>query len=611
MLSLEQAKSVVNYLEQCSEIVIDTETYGLRPFHGSRLFSIILGDTFGNDYYFNFHDYGAGIPCLPRTFIKEIGRLFENPDVLWIGHNIKFDLHMLGLEGLRVPTKLHDTMVTERILDYHLGEKDFSLEKTAERYGFAKRTDLIKEWFSKNPKAIKKTKLWFKKNKVIDKDYSLLPPEIIFTYGVGDIAATRDVYFKQMEKIAEREQYMKEGVLFYDLYKQEMELLSVVQEMEYRGVKCDREYIRDAIAFYKDKKFRLEQMFFEEAGEDYMKSPKQNKKLFEDIKDQWSYGKETAKGKVNPTFDKRALSKMNHPLAKLIVEINQTDTLLKFFGGFEYHLDINDVLHTSFNQHLPVTGRFSSSNPNLQNLKKADEDVTLRDEYNPRNAIIPRPGYKFLAVDYDQMEYKLVIDYANPPELLRLVRDEKMDVHEATGKDAGIVRKKAKGVNFSMLYGAGDSLLAKNLGCSLEEAKELKHKILDAHPRIGGFINAVKTRARNVGYIVNWMGRIYNFASNESYKAVNALIQGGCADATKKAMVTTNTFGRPRGCNLLLQIHDELVYEVPLDISDETVKHIVELMETAYPYKHLPLTASPEVCMANLGEKEKYVFVQS
>jgi DNA polymerase I-like protein with 3'-5' exonuclease and polymerase domains len=104
------------------------------------------------------------------------------------------------------------------------------------------------------------------------------------------------------------------------------------------------------------------------------------------------------------------------------------------------------------------------------------------------------------------------------------------------------------------------------------------------------------------------MGRLYNFAPNECYKAVNALIQGGCADATKKAMVNTYHYGKPFDSALLLNIHDELVFEVPLDISDETVKNIVSLMETAYPYKNLPLTASPEVCMQNLGEKEKYVF---
>jgi DNA polymerase-1 len=612
MLDLEEATHALKTLASASVLYIDTETYGLRPFHGHVLFSIIIGNE-TDEYYFNFHDYGDGTPVLPRSFIEEIAHNLFTSGKTFVGHNLKYDMHILNAEGFPLPGAYHDTMVTERILNYRLSEKshDFALADTAERYGAKKEKDLIVEWFSQNPQFVKKTKLWFKKQAVKDKDYSSIPPDKMFIYGVGDIRATRFVYHKQMKRLVELQSYITNGSSIQLLYEQEMTLLGVVANMESRGVLCDRNYVQEAITKYREEKFDLERIFFMDVGEEYKNSAKQNAQIFAEVKDQWSYGAPTAKkGQINPTFGAKALAKLKHPVAFLIIRMNQIETMLKFFGGFEYHMDINDVIHTSFNQHLPCTGRFSSSNPNLQNLKKSDEDDEgkVNFSYMPRRAFIPRPGMKFIAIDYDQMEYKLVLDYANPPELVRLVRDEGMDIHKATGKDAGVTRKKAKFVNFAMLFGASDKLLAKNLGCSTEEAKALRERVLEAHPNLKNFINAVKRKAKFTNIIVNWFGRIYNFHADENYKALNALIQGGCADAAKRAMITTSRYVEKHGGFLVLQIHDEFVFEVPIDWPDEHVKYIVNLMETAYPYKNLPLTASPEVCYNNLQDKEKYVF---
>jgi DNA polymerase-1 len=249
------------------------------------------------------------------------------------------------------------------------------------------------------------------------------------------------------------------------------------------------------------------------------------------------------------------------------------------------------------------------------------EEVLRTRTWLVRKAFIPSPGKVFFMPDYSQVEYKLMLDLACrylgtiTPLAQKVING--MDFHEATAQNclekagAQIKRKQAKTVNFLDLYGGGEQLLAQELGCSIKQAREIKMALKAAAPEIARLISALQTTARTRGYIINWLGRRYDFARNPNicYTSPNKYIQGGAAEIIKIAMNRIADFlardPMCEGSEMILQIHDELWFELPENAPPAVARRILAIMEHAYPSYCIPITCSPEWSATNAADKRK------
>jgi DNA polymerase-1 len=237
------------------------------------------------------------------------------------------------------------------------------------------------------------------------------------------------------------------------------------------------------------------------------------------------------------------------------------------------------------------------------------------EEFLVRRAIVPRPGMVFHMLDFEQMEYRLMLDYAarfaaDREGVLSLIEKVLggLDVHQATADVAGISRRDAKTVNFATLYGSGVANLAARLGRPEHEARAIRDSIFRAAPEIGVFIRRVTKTAEERGFIVNWYGRRCAFPDpRHAYRAPNYLIQGGCADVVKVAMNRIDDHLRGYQTRLVLCIHDEICVEGPPEEAAVVIPEIKRIMEQAYPATHVPLTCDVEHSHKSLADKEEGV----
>lgn len=232
-------------------------------------------------------------------------------------------------------------------------------------------------------------------------------------------------------------------------------------------------------------------------------------------------------------------------------------------------------------------------------------------EYPIRRAFIPRDGYTFYMLDYDQMEMRMMFDLAGEYSVIDLIK-KGFDPHKATAYTMFKLtdetyekkyRNAAKAINFGLIYGMGVSKLATTLGVEYNEALDLKEQYFRNLPATARFIKRVTLSAKNSGHIFNWLGREYFFLRDEAYKAVNYLIQGGCADIVKIAMVRTHNRLKDHSSRLILQIHDELIFEVA-DGEEYLVAQLKEIMEGVYPFRSLPMTCGVDKSNKSWHDKE-------
>ena len=241
----------------------------------------------------------------------------------------------------------------------------------------------------------------------------------------------------------------------------ERKLTKVVFEMERRGVLVDVPYCQKAQAYENDRAEKALQAFKGSVGREFSASPLLFKEIFASEKEKWVYGEPTKTGQINPSFDSDVLATFDNPAAREILDYRDAKSKSDFYAGFLYHADANGILHPHFNPDGTRTGRFSSSDPNLQNL--TDEEGLEEQEFIVRRAIVPRPGHVFLMLDYQAVEYRMMLDYAQEMELIEKVK-EGLDVHEATASLVGVTRKAAKNAQFLML--PLRRRISKAVGCS-------------------------------------------------------------------------------------------------------------------------------------------------
>ena len=609
-LSADQAKRAIDYFSTSDMLVVDTETFGLRPYHGDRLFSIILcdGKKVGYFNFLDYHDKRANV--LHTMFLDDMRPLFAQKR-LWVGHNLKFDMHMLWQEGIELDGTFHDTMVMERCLYYSLSEKNskvFSLKETAARYGYRK-DDAVDNYINAHPEeCITKIPAPWRKAPIVKKHFDKVPFDIMIPYGEQDGISTYQVYAKQIAQIPEREKLIDApNISFKRFYENEMKLVQTTFEIEREGMKISREFCNETIESETRKIEELNDEFIKVTQEVFKGGPNQYKRIFANIQNQWVWGKPTATGKVNPKFDADTLASFDHPAAKIITGINKASANIKVLKALLYHADPNDRIHSNLNQHLPVTGRFSSSEPNLQNIKK-DPDTPEDREHAIRKAFVPEKDYNYFMLDYKAMEYIMMLDFAGPQELIQKVKDG-WDIHDATAEPIGIKRSDAKAVNYGLLFGQGNNGLAVNIKRTPEEAGRIRNQVLDAAPEIRWYLDAVKQKLATRGYIYNWLGRIYEMPEKRThYKGVNNHLQGGSADVMKVSMNRIRDYLKHYvdDVKFIGVVHDEAIFEAHKSTSPHVILKIKEIMDTAYKYRHIPLTVDVEYSETSLFDKEEW-----
>lgn len=590
---------------------LDTETTGLRPYHGDKLFSVIIATSDRDSFYFNFKDYPALPPgnLLLYTHLLGLGQLFSDADKKWYLHNALFDLSMLAVEGLELAGTVHCTQVAARVVfNDHF---KYDLASCAERIGYEK-DDTVERY-------IEEHRLWTytsadkpgQREKL--KHYDRVPFELIVPYGERDATITFALgqsQEKALEKIDEDPSNSKLPPM-RNILKNERRLSHTIYRMERLGVRIDRPYCVRAACYESDRAQKAVSLFKKETGKDFLASGKLFSVIFESEKDKWVY---TEKG--NPSFESDVLKTFENPAAKAILEYRDAKSRSDFYKGFLWHADRDDVIHPHFNPGGAATGRFTSSGPNFQNLT-AEEGEELEEEFVVRRAIIPRPGYIFIMPDYDQMEYRMMFDQAcrlwgHETNLVKKIKYEGLDPHQATADLVTgmgrmvLTRGKAKNGNFAELYGSGLDTLAATIKGTRSEALALKSALREAAPEVRNYVDYVTGVARSQCVVRNWAGRRnYCQDKNLAYKFTNYVIQGGCADVNKMALNQIDEYLRGRRSRLVLTIHDENPLEVHESELGNVPLRVKQIMESIYPHKYLPLTCGIEWSDKSLGDKKK------
>lgn len=622
---------------------LDCETTGLRPYHGSRLFSLILAhetsDGIPVPHYFNFWASYEGLDpdfVLTREHLLKLAPLFSDASRKWYIHRFNFDMHVLGVEGLELAGEVFCTLTQGRV--EHNEYLSYDLDSSLTRIGL-KKDDAVEKWITDH-KAFEHTQIPGKKIRKKNKFFYKVPYDIIVPYGCSDALGGFALGQHLEQSIRDQSREYPAGRPNLESASQiETRLAKTVYRMEKVGAKMDRAYVTRALAYEADRLEKASLEFVRETHREYAASPKLFASLFESEKARWVY---TEKG--NPSFESDVIKKFDHPAAKIILRLRAAKSKLDFYHGFLYHADENDIIHAQFNPGGTRTLRFSSAEPNLQNMTSeeatqcracrewteqlvdrcplCDSSDVEHPEFLVRRAFIPRPGFVFVMPDYDQMEYKLMLEYAKLMMIQELTRRKQpwsedyfeianrvaqgYDVHKATAELIGFTRKAAKAINFGLLYGEGVDLLALNLGVTREQALEMKAKYFRALPYVQFMISSIQSTIKTRGWVRNWAGYKYNFPDrNFAYKGPNTVVQGGCAAVAKVAMNRIDELLLPLKSRMVLSIHDEFPTEVHESEMHKIPSLIKEAMERVYPYKYVPLTVGMEWSDKSLADKKK------
>lgn len=597
----ETFKDTLAKLSSKKVFSLDTETYGLSPFKGDRLFSIIIHD--GNDsYYFNFNPYPNVEPecVLPYSLCRELNQITLMPDSLWYMHNAKFDMHMTENEGVEYGGEIHCTESTARLV--YNDHMEYSLADCAERIGF-KKDDAVAKYIHNN-NLWKWQALPGRKTRTKNLYFSKVPLSLIQPYGEQDALITYKLGEYQREelgKIALTSPPNKPNIL--QVYDNEKRLTKTCAKIERAGIMIDRDYCEKAIIYEQAKFDEAREKFRDLTGENFVDSNKALADAFTKLGETFPT---TDKG--NPSFTDEVLEGFTTPVAKIVQELRSSQMRCNtYFRSFLHHADTHDRIHANMRQSGTKTGRFSYSDPNLQNLPKEDESP-----YPVRRAFIPAPGKFFTLIDYKQMEFRLMLDYAGQTDLIdRILAGH--DPHEATAElvramGTPCTRRDAKIINFGIAYGMGAEKLGIKLGKTKDEASRFRRQYFEALPKVRAVIQGASKTAEKRGFVFNWFGRRFHFPDPKfAYRSFNAIDQGGCADVVKIAMNQIQELHdarKPRS-QMVLQVHDEIVFETTEDEQDSLVPKWQWLMENVYSQQFIPLACDVSHSYRSLYDVEK------
>ena len=546
---IENEKELFEIIDKIGDktVAFDTETDSLENPN-------IVGFSFAFEkeraYYVPINHYYLGVtPQIPENVaLKAIEKILEKKV---IGHNLKFDFKMLRKYSLKTPVPFADTMILAWLLD---PDSPVGLDSVAKRY-------------------LDHTNIKFKDIVAKNQNFSEIDIKTATKYAAEDAIITLKLYEKMKERLWEEAKFDFENI--------EMPFINLLIDMENEGIKLDIKYMENLQKEITQKLKELTQKIYELAGSEFnIKSPKQlGHILFEVLK-----LPPKKKTKTGYSTDEKVLNslKNTHPIIPLLLEYRKLDKLLSTYviPLKEYaKKDKNHKIYTNFLQTGTATGRLSSKNPNLQNIPTST-DINIRNAFIAEN--------RFVSLDYSQIELRLLAHFSQDENLINAFLNDE-DIHQKTADIIGTSRSVAKSINFGLIYGMGPKKLSETINVSTKEAKEFIEKYFASFPTVKNFIEKTKLEARSRGYVETLLKRrrFFDFASanartiaNFEREAVNTIFQGSAADIIKKAMLEIKqTFPKAK---MILQIHDELIFEI--DNEDEAYEY-KKIMENVFKLK--------------------------
>ncbi|MEY3619823.1 MAG: polymerase, partial [Bacteroidota bacterium] len=548
--------AIENFIKTISvkkEICIDTETTGIDA-NNVQLVGLSFSNTTHTGYYLPVANDGDGEDGA-KYILGKLKPLFEDESITWIGQNLKYDYLVLKWYGVVLKGKTFDTMLAHYVIE---PEGRRSMDILSEQFlGYAPVS--IEDLIGKKGK-----------NQGTMRD---VPLEQITEYAAEDADITLQLKECFTPLLSKREvQRVFEEV--------ENPLMQVLVDMEFEGVKVDEQFLNDYSKVLEEEIKISEERVFEQAGVRFnLASPKQLGEVLFDILKIDPKAKKTKTGQYATGED---------VLAKLAAKHKIVDDILNFRELSKLKSTYVDALpaivnpktgriHTSYAQAVAVTGRLSSTNPNLQN-------IPIRSERGRevRKAFIPRSeGRILVSADYSQIELRVVAAISGDPNMCEAFKQGK-DIHTATAakvygiEEAAVTKEqryKAKSVNFGIIYGQGAFGLAENLGISRTEAKEIIDNYKKEFPNIQQYMDQQINKAKEQGFVETLMGRkrwlrdinssnftVRGFAERN---AINSPIQGSAADMIKLAMIKIHQEMKKKHweSKMILQVHDELVFD--------------------------------------------------
>ena len=576
--SKEDAKQLCDRLMESRIVSLDTETNSTNAIDAE-----LVGLSFSMKEHEAFY---VAIPA-PREEAQEMVDIFkplyENPNILKIGQNIKYDYEVLRNYGIDIQGKMFDTMLAHYVWHPELRHNMDYMAETLLGYQTVHIEELIGQK-GKNQKNMRD-----------------LNPDDVYEYAAEDADITlqlRNVLEQKLDEVDARR-------LFEDI---EMPLVKVLADMEINGVRLDTDQLKETQKVFTDRMNQYERHAFEEAGQEFnISSPRQVGDILFGKMQLVEKPKKTKTGQY--VTSEEVLQQLSGK-APIVDDILNYRGMKKLLGTYVEALpkliDTKDQhIHTSFNQAITATGRLSSSDPNLQNIPVRDDDGK-----EIRKCFIPDEGCRWFSADYSQIELRIMAHLSGDDNMIEAFR-EGFDIHRATASKiwkepmqdvSDAQRKKAKQANFGIIYGITAFGLAQRMDISNKDARQLIDDYFHTFPKVHQYMEQAKENTREKGYAETMFGRrrylpdiksgnntVRGFAERN---AINAPIQGSEADIIKIAMI--RIWRRFKTENLrskmILQVHDELNFSVCPGEEEKVEDIVMQEMQNAANLS-VPLTA--------------------
>ncbi|MDB4250262.1 DNA polymerase I [Candidatus Pelagibacter sp.] len=582
----------INEAEEAGELAIDTETSSLDA-HQADLVGISLSTKIGKACYIPIGHKFKG--CIKKeAVIKKLKPLLEDKSVKKIGQNIKFDFIVLFKQGI-VMNSMEDTMLMSYVLD--AGKNRHNMDTLSEIH-LQHKTISFKEIVGTGKKEI---------------NFSDVELDKAMEYAAEDADITYRLY-----KIFTKNLKLEKLTNIYEIF--EKPLIKILAFMEIEGIKIDNKFLKVLSEKFEKKISKLEKEVFKISKKEFnIASPKQlGEIIYNDLK--IAVLKKTRKGSFATNASVlEDLAFKGHEFPKLILDWRQVSKLKNTYSdALPEHINpTTKRVHTSFLLAATTTGRLASSDPNLQNIPIKSEDGK-----NIRKAFIAEKGFTLISADYNQIEMRILADLAEVKELKKAFSNNE-DIHSLTASQVFNVdikkvdqdmRRKAKAINFGIIYGISQYGLAKQINVSNHEADEFLNAYFLKFPEIKIYMDNTIKFCRKSGYVNNIFGRRshfngindknFNVRNFQERAAINAPIQGSASEIMRLAMIRLNKKFESIKNNkskILLQIHDELIFEVPV----KEVKNITEIIKdemTSVTESDLHTFSTPLTVDVNTGD---------
>ncbi len=588
--SLDEIDKWIEEAEEVGEVAVDTETTSLDP-HQADLVGISLCSKIGKACYI---PVGHKSPnCLKKdAVIKKLKKILEDPSIKKIGQNIKFDFIVFYKCGITL-SSMEDTMLMSYVLD--AGKNRHNMDTLSEIH-LGHKTISFKDMVGTGKKEINFSEVELDKAK----DYA---------------AEDADVTFRLYKKFIKNLKSEK-MINIYEIF--EKPLIKILAFMEIEGVEIDSKFLKSLSSKFEKKIQKLEKEVFKISKKEFnIASPKQlGEIIYNDLK--IAGLKKTKKGSFATSASVlEDLAFKGHEFPKLILDWRQVSKLKNTYSdALPEHLNPNTKrVHTSFLLAATTTGRLASSDPNLQNIPIKSEDGK-----DIRKAFTAKKGHLLISADYNQIEMRILADLADVKELKKAFKN-KEDIHSLTASQIFNIdikkvnqdhRRKAKAINFGIIYGISQYGLAKQINVSNYEAEEFLNSYFAKFPEIKVYMENTIKFCRKSGYVNNIFGRRshfngindknFNVRNFQERAAINAPIQGSASEVMRLAMIRLDKkLSEEKNSNskMLLQIHDELIFEIPK--KDEKVmiklieKEMTSVAQSDYHSFSIPLTVDINV----------------